>query len=94
MSESEHRLIIQSIIPTTGPWLATFDDNTARPVVCLALMNCQTHGQSHVVPMVSHEGGIVDASTLEGYVEMVPEEDEDDFGEFDDPEDDSENLDS
>ena len=76
-SDDSHDIQIRQITPTTGAWLALFDDDTARPVVCLALIQCVTHNKGYVAPMVSGDGGIVDATTLEGFMEIIPEEEDD-----------------
>lgn len=76
-TNADHDIQIRQITPTTGAWLAVFDDDTARPVVCLALIQCVTHNKGYVAPMVSGDSGIVDATMLEGYIEIIPEEDDD-----------------
>lgn len=75
----DHKLVIQQIVPTAGPWLSIFDDGTVRPVACWGLIACVSHGDSYVAPMVPVDGEIIDATQLEGYRDSLPEMDEEDL---------------
>ena len=92
VTESEHNMEIKYLIPAVGVWFAVFDDDTARQIACWALMECRQHGKAYVAPMVSFNGEMVDATVLDGYVEALPEEEEDEMPPmFDGGEPDTEN---
>lgn len=78
---------IQQIIPATG-WVALFegekdDEPDVRPVACWALVSDE-RGQ-RVVPFVSDDGTLVDATRLDGYGDVAVETDvlDDLFGDGD-----------
>lgn len=72
-----HNMEIKMLVPATGLWLAAFEDGVVRQVACWALVTCKQHGKTYVAPMVSYDGDIVDATVLEGYVEVVAEDEDD-----------------
>ena len=78
----EHKLVIQQITPTAGPWLAIFDDGNVRPIACWALIACRTHGDSYIAPMVPHDGELADASQIDGYRDSLPEMDEEELEDY------------
>ncbi len=81
----EHKLVVQQIIPTAGPWLAVFDDGnggSVRPVACWALIQCVTHGNSYIAPMVPHDGEITDATQIEGFRDSLPEMDDEELSDY------------
>ncbi|UCC74946.1 MAG: hypothetical protein JSV86_10470 [Gemmatimonadota bacterium] len=62
--------IIQ-ILPAAADWVAVFQDadgTDMRPVLCLALVECSTHGDSSVAPMIADGDEVVMAASFDSYV--------------------------
>jgi len=82
----EHTIV--SIIPCEG-WIAIFDDREDDyNIACWALIRCSVGGE-YIAPIIAHDGDMVDATRIEGFVACEHDEgfgiiDLDDDGEGDD----------
>jgi hypothetical protein len=73
--QDQHDYQIEQIIPAPEDWVTVWEGDLVRPIVCMALIECLTHGNRFVAPMVSEEDEIVDATQIDGYFGMVSEDD-------------------
>ncbi len=68
----EHDVQIVQLVPANEDWVALFEDGSGdQPVACFALMECSTHGNRYVAPIISDGGEMVDATQIDDYVGVL-----------------------
>ena len=75
VSDDDHGYSIEQIMPVSDGWVTIWDDDAVRPIVCLALIECETHGNRYVAPLVAQDDELLDATQLDGYLGTVHEDD-------------------